>query len=285
MKGLRAILLFAPLVVSLVAVACVPASSPTAQPSAAPSQSKPVGSTAASAQPVPSQPVGSTAASAQPAPSQPAAPPSKIRFTTTGGRGRIPISLVQKLGLDKKYNISIDLTIPANVDAMHTALVGGATDVIVTGWTNAVSYRSRGVPMVAVYPANSFLYDVIVAKDSPMKDFGDLRGKRVGTFATPASATTVLWAMECREIFGFDPYKEAKVQDGAATLLLQLLERGEIDAALLLDPQATVALAGGRFKSIGEIGEIWEKNKGQKLLATTIVSTDDFVKKNPEPLR
>ncbi|MBI4321309.1 MAG: ABC transporter substrate-binding protein [Chloroflexi bacterium] len=251
-----AILFFVLAVASLV-VACAPAA-PSPKPAAAPPEAKPA-----------------------------ADQPFKVRYQTLMGRGVIPVAVIKKRGIDKKYNLDVELTVPASPAAMNTAILARETDVILTGWTFGTIFRARGEPFVSIYPGNVFPggYDVLVRKDSPIRSLADLKGKEVGTFAGPGGTTTTMWQVEMIESVGFDPFKGANVTAGASPLLMERVLKGDLAAALLLDPFVTMALASGDFRSIAVSGTYWHQKTGAKIPVTTFVTTDDFVKGNPEGVR
>lgn len=67
--------------------------------------------------------------------------------------------------------------------------------------------------------------------------------------------------------------------------MIGLLDKGEIDAALLLDPFISKMLASGKYRSIGDIGAVWQDKMGFPLLLVCIATNDEFAKKNPEAVK
>ena len=80
--------------------------------------------------------------------------------------------------------------------------------------------------------------DVIVPNASPIKSIADLKGKKVGTFAGAAGTATVLFRVIASKFHGFDPGKTGDLQFAGPGLLPALLDKGEIEAAVMFDPLA-----------------------------------------------
>lgn len=86
-------------------------------------------------------------------------------------------------------NAGIDLQITglANSGAIVAALVGGSLDVGIGSPTGIAQARLRGVPIKVFGPGGMFnadmpsLSQLMVAKDSPIKNVGDLAGKTIAT--------------------------------------------------------------------------------------------------------
>ncbi len=196
-----------------------------------------------------------------------------------------PIYVMQKLGIDKKYNLDIERKNTIDANALYTMLRGKEVDIGFGGWTTAAEYRTKGSDMVAVYSMMKVMDDVMVKKDSPLKSFADLKGKRVGIFGGPAGSTTMIFRVEVSKFFGFDIDKDATVQYGAPPMLMGLLDKGELDAVLLLDPYVSKMLASGKYRSIGELGEIWQQKMGYPLVSINILTNDEFANKNPQTVK
>ena len=60
------------------------------------------------------------------------------------------------------------------------------------------------------------------------------------------------------------------------------LEKGELDAILILDPQIVQLLETGKYRSIGNIGDIWREKTGQDPMLVSISMNEVWAKANPD---
>ncbi len=128
------------------------------------------------------------------------------------------------------------------------ALVAGRIDVnagsaVVAHWLAEQNLPGTFKVFVVYGPIepkdNTFI--LAVAKDSPMKEMKDLKGKRVATF--PGIASLILAKAVLRPYF--DPEKEATLMEIPPGSIVQALASGQIDAYFTPEPFGMIALANG----------------------------------------
>jgi len=128
------------------------------------------------------------------------------------------------------------------------ALVAGRIDVnagsaIVAHWLAEQNVPGTFKVFVVYGPIqpkdNTFI--LAVAKDSPMKEMKDLKGKRVATF--PGIASLILAKAVLRPYF--DPEKEATLVEIPPGNIVQALASGQIDAYFTPEPFGMIAVAKG----------------------------------------
>jgi NitT/TauT family transport system substrate-binding protein len=128
------------------------------------------------------------------------------------------------------------------------ALVSGRIDVnagsaIVAHWLAEQNMPGTFKVFVVYGPIepkdNTFI--LAVAKDSPMKEMKDLKGKRVATF--PGIASLILAKAVLRPYF--DPEKEATLVEIPPGNIVQALAAGQIDAYFTPEPFGMIAVAKG----------------------------------------
>ena len=110
----------------------------------------------------------------------------------------------------------------------------------------------------------------IVPKDSPIKGYGDLKGKKIGIFSGPTGSITYMFRTLSKRFHGFDPFKDAKSQFGAPPLLWGMLGKGDLDAVITLEPFITRMLETGKFRALPTIGKTWFDRTGKKILLVTV---------------
>lgn len=222
------------------------------------------------------QPAGNTAASG---------PVDNVRVVLLQGGQVFPVYVMQKMGIDKKYNLEIERRETVDTNASYNMLRTKEVDLGFGGWMTIAKLRTTGVDLLNIYSMGVVTNEIMVKNESSLRSYADLKGKRVGVFGGPAGTTTLILRLITMKFFGFDLLKDSQVQYSAPPLLVGLMEKGEIDAALLLDPHIGKMEASGKFRSIGDMGKIWEEKMGWPLLLVTINTTDEFANKNPRAVK
>lgn len=188
-------------------------------------------------------------------------------------------------GIDKKYGIAVEYRAYPTLDGLFTAIRGKAVDVGFAGWTAIAQFRSKGFPVTTVFPVGrGVTVDVIVPTGSPIKSIADLKGKKVGSFAGAAGTATVLFRVIASKFYGFDPGKTGEMMFAGPGLLPALLDKGEIDAAVLFDPLAAKLEGSGKYRSIGNLADAYKAATGDDFLWIGYSSNDDFMQAEPQTL-
>jgi NitT/TauT family transport system substrate-binding protein len=176
-------------------------------------------------------------------PAAAAEPLVKIRAMGVATDTAGAILYAKDLGLYQKHGLDVDLQLPNSTSLAVAGVIGGGVDI---AYTNVISieqaYR-KGSPIVVICPANlnvperptSFL---LVAKNSPIKTARDLEGKVIGTQPLKSLGDNAVNAwMEAR---GADPAK-VKWLEIPFVACAEAIERGRIDAAVVVEPFGTQA--------------------------------------------
>ena len=188
-------------------------------------------------------------------------------------------------GIDRKYGIAAEYKAYPTLDGLFTAIRGKEVDVGFAGWTAIAQFRSKGFPVTTIFPVGrGVTVDVIVPAASPIKSIADLKGKKVGSFAGAAGTATVLFRVITSKFNGFDPGKTGELQFAGPGLLPTLLDKGEIDAAVMFDPLAAKLEGSGKYRSIGNLADAYKAGTGDDFLWIGYSTNDDFMLAEPEAL-
>lgn len=188
-------------------------------------------------------------------------------------------------GIDRKYGIAAEYRAYPTLDGLFTAIRGKDVDIGFGGWTAIAQFRSKGFPVTTIFPVGrGVTVDVVVPRDSPVKTIADLKGRKVGSFAGAAGTATVLFRVIASKFHGFDPGRTSDLQFAGPGLLPALLDRGEIDAAILFDPVAAKLEGSGRYRSIGNLADAYKAGTGDDFLWIGYATNDDFMKAEPDAL-
>ena len=182
-------------------------------------------------------------------------------------------------GIDRKYGIAAEYRAYPTLDGLFTAIRGKDVDIGFAGWTAIAQFRSKGFPVTMIFPVGrGVTVDVIVPTASPIKSIADLKGKKVGTFAGAAGTATVLFRVIASKFHGFDPGKTGDLQFAGPGLLPALLDKGEIEAAVMFDPIAAKLVGSGKYRSIGNLADAYKAGTGDDFLWIGYSTNDDFMR-------
>jgi len=188
-------------------------------------------------------------------------------------------------GIDRKYGIAAEYRAYPTLDGLFTAIRGKEVDVGFAGWTAIAQFRSKGFPVTTIFPVGrGVTVDIIVPQASPIRSISDLKGKKVGSFAGAAGTATVLFRVIVSKFHGFDPAKTDQLQYAGPGLLPALLDKGEIDAAVMFDPIAAKLEGSGKYRSIGNLADAYKAGTGDDFLWIGYSTNDDFMRAEPEAL-
>ena len=209
----------------------------------------------------------------------------KVKVVALEGSQLFPVQIMQTKGIAAKHGIEIDLQRVASPTASYTVMQTGDFHIGFGGWLSVAVLRAKGFKLSNVYSMVSHTNDVIVKADSPLKGMSELKGKRIGLFGGANAATTWLFRVVSVKYFGFAPTKDAKVHFGAPPLLIGMLDRGELDGVLILDPFITQLLETGKYRSIGNPGNIWRDKTGQQPMLVSVTVNEPWARANPEVVK
>src|SRR3954453_2778474 len=189
-------------------------------------------------------------------------------------------------GLDKKYGLAAEYRAYPTLDGLFTAIRGKDVDIGFGGWAAIAQFRGKGFPVTMIFPVGrGVTVDVIVPTASPIKSIADLKGKKVGSCAGAAGTATVLFRVITSKFHGFDPGKTSDLQFSGPGLLPTLLDKGEIDAAIMFDPLAAKLEGSGKYRSIGNLADAYKAGTGDHFLWIGYSTNDDFIAAQPETLK
>jgi len=162
-----------------------------------------------------------------------------------------PYAIATKLGWFAKDGIKVEL-VP----------FPGSTDCVKAVATKDVSYgvpsiepvaiiRQQGIRIKNYYTAyQGNIYGIAVPEDSPIKNFADLKGKKIGV--TSMASAGVIIARALATAHGFNPDKDVSiVVAGEAAQTAALLRSNQVDALSQFDTQyALTENAGAKLRML-----------------------------------
>ena len=196
-----------------------------------------------------------------------------------------PLAIILAKGYDKKNGYSLDWQIRTTGAAFYNDLFTGVYNgILFSGLDVMAKQYNKGVPIRIVSGSAAYPWPVVVRADSGINKISDLRGKTVGF-----PKVSYIWAYLTLVLkhHGLDIDKDVKVINLNIIQAINLLERGDYDAATVLTGQ-TIDLfskAPGKFRVLffpdDEVAKIL--GRGRMYQATAMRA--DFIDKNPQVVK
>lgn len=141
------------------------------------------------------------------------------------------LNSIKHHGFDHANGIDLHVLDFAGEDATNVAMLSGDLDIIVSDWLWVSRQRSEGEALTLA-PYSTAVGAVMVKQESEIKDFRDLKGKKIGVAGGPLDKSWLLFQGLARRDHQMDLTKEAEVVYGAPPLLSEKALSGELDAVL-----------------------------------------------------
>lgn len=155
----------------------------------------------------------------------------------------------------KKQGLDTELMEFKSGTDLIKAIVGGQVDVGVLGFTNAISWASRGADLKVVGGAQRGYHSLLVRDDAGINTLADLKGKTLASQSQGSTADTVLRGVVL---------KSADLKEGDVNVMgvspavaVQSLVGNRVNAAFLFEPYDRIAQLVAPVKQIYEVGESW----------------------------
>lgn len=162
---------------------------------------------------------------------------------------------MEHFGIDKEYGLRLQTTTYATKQAAEIALRAGEVDIAVDDFINTALMRSRGIPIKAVYPYSLATGEVVVPAGSGIKGLADLKGKRIAAASLGDKSLLILRALTSSQ-YGFDPQVDGATLSASPPLMSELLDRGEMDAAIPYWHFAARMIGSGQYRSLMSVTDM-----------------------------
>jgi ABC-type nitrate/sulfonate/bicarbonate transport system substrate-binding protein len=122
---------------------------------------------------------------------------------------------------------------------------------------------------------------VLVSKDSPYKEVAELKGKAIALTGETTSLYNMFdYIMKKR---GINIESDFKLKKLGAPAIIAVLEKGEVDGAVVWEAHVSRLLATGKYRTImGFRDEMTKLFNGQEVFLSYIGAVDSWIKQNAE---
>lgn len=182
--------------------------------------------------------------------------------------------LAYEAKLYEKHGLNVKMQQFKSGTDLIKAMVGKQVDAGVLGFTNAVSWASKGAGVKVVGGAQLGFHSVLVKDDSSITSVADLKGKKLASQGQGSTADIVLNGVVLKEAgLTSKDVQMMYVDPGQA---IQSLASGAVDAAFVFEPYDSIATHTLGAKQIYEIGKVWP------FPCMVVITTDENLKNNRE---
>jgi ABC-type nitrate/sulfonate/bicarbonate transport system substrate-binding protein len=207
----------------------------------------------------------------------------RIGVATSGGT-TLPALVISHQKLDEKQGLKIEW-VRLDQNALQKAFALRQFDVsFAEVASDLIRQRARGDKVTSVYCGIMANVYVLTKKDAPYKTFGDLKGKKVGLYSLTSSSTAALVKI-VRDRWKLDLRKDFEPVVAPPPVLVSLLQKGDIEAMVNVDPLVLRTLESGGYREIMDLDGEWQSLTGSRLLVTTIAVWDDYAAKNRDQVK
>ena len=207
----------------------------------------------------------------------------KIGVATSGGT-TLPALVISQHKLDEKHGLKIEW-VRLDQAALQKAFALRQFDVsFAQVASDLIRQRARGDKVKSVYAGIMANVYMLVKKDSPYRTIADLKGRKVGLYSLTSSSTAALVKV-MRDRYKLELRKDFELVVSPPPVLAGLLQKGDLEAMINVDPLVLRLLESGAYRQILDADGEWQALAGSRLLVTTLAAWDDYAQKNADEIR
>lgn len=148
-------------------------------------------------------------------------------------------NIMKARGFDAKHGFKLDIHAYPSISSFYAAFATGETDVVIGGPTVYQKLFEQGVPVRIIGSGFTLADLVIFARDPKIKSLADLKGKQLAIDMGGSQYQMVKIYAAAK---GIDLGKDITVVNANFAVARAQLEAGRVDAALVIEPLASIIL-------------------------------------------
>jgi len=169
-------------------------------------------------------------------------------------------NVMKARGFDAKHGFELDIKAYPSISAFYAAFATGETDALIGGPTIFQKLFQEGVPVRIIGTGFTLADLVIFAKDDSIKSLADLKGKQLAIDMGGSQFQVVKIYANAK---GLDLGKDITVVNANFAVARAQLEAGRVDAALVIEPLASIIIKQNPdWKIIFNGAEGWKEIAG-----------------------
>jgi NitT/TauT family transport system substrate-binding protein len=194
-----------------------------------------------------------------------------------------PLLYAKGTGMFERAGLDVQIQRPGSGSAIASAVTGGAIDIGKSSIISLLAAHQHGIPYsivgtCALYSSSAPFEGLVVAKDSTITTGADLNGKTISTQSLNdvGQLAESAWVDQ----HGGDS-KTLHVTEIPTSAAQAAVESHRVDAAILLEPVLSSALAGGKVRLLGHAFA----SIAPAFLFAAWFTTDDYAAKHVDAIR
>jgi len=188
-------------------------------------------------------------------------------------------NIMKAQGFDAKHGFELDIHAYPSIAAFYAGFATGETDALIGGPTVFQKLYQEGVPVRIVGTGFTLADLVIFAKDPAIKSLADLKGKQVAIDMGGSQFQVVKIYASTK---GIDLGKDITVVNANFAVARAQLEAGRVDAALVIEPLASIITKQhADWHPIFNGAEGWKEITGESGWEIVPAMRADSIQKNP----
>lgn len=217
---------------------------------------------------------------------------TKVSMAISGATSTIsylPTVLAKDLGYFKAEGLDVGFEEVNGGSAAATALVSGSVDVVTGNYMHTIQLQAKNQELTAfmdLFDSPSMVLAVSPKSSKVIKSIVDLRGAKVGV-SSPGGSTDLLLKYLLNEA-GVPPASVPVVSIGMGSAAVTAMERGQVDAAVMLDPALTILQKRLSSTSLPILVDLRQRSDVEKIFKVASVptvvlyTTPEWLNKNAE---
>jgi len=189
-------------------------------------------------------------------------------------------NIMKARGIDAKHGFELDIHAYPSIAAFYAGFATGETEVLIGGPTILQKLYQEGVPVRIIATGFTLADLVIFAKDDKIKSLADLKGKQLAVdMGGSQFQVTKIYA----NAKGLDLGKDITVVNANFAVARAQLEAGRVDAALVIEPLASISSkAHPDWHVIFNGAQDWKEITGGDGWEIVTAMRADAIAKNPK---
>jgi NitT/TauT family transport system substrate-binding protein len=209
-----------------------------------------------------------------------------FKLGLTGGAQEFVDFVMERHGLLGEAGLKADRMKSLSPANLHLMVAERKVDIGFGGFTTMATARGEGKDIIVIYGVFSPVNMVFVRKESPIRTLTDLKGKKLGVFGGPGSTTFAFLAVLAKNWYGIDLFKDTELVTAPAPALVELLGKGDVDAALLGTVESIQTFAHDRYRVLADLSAEYKAHQGGRAPAhVTVATNEEFARTNPDIVR
>lgn len=189
-------------------------------------------------------------------------------------------NVMKARGFDTKHGFNLEIKAYPSISAFYAAFATGETDALIGGPTIFQKLYQEGVPLRIIGTGFTLADLVIFAKDPAIKSLADLKGKQLAADMGGSQFQVIKIYANAK---GLDLGKDITVVNANFAVARAQLEAGRVDAAVVIEPLASIILKQNPdWKVIFNGAQGWKEIAGVDGWEIVPAMRADAIAKNPK---